>query len=233
MVQKTDVEDIESLDELPTDWGKFLIIFLPLIVYAGNFFERINWLGSNKYVHGLLGKGNRLTTFELIFVIAGFSVDDIGTAIGMQAEERPRKMVEGNPLMSGLMHFWINSGLAKTETAAHRLTYFMFLAWVLVIQYFGFYTSVSRLYIMATAVGKAYAGYQWWSAKPNDFTIGDFFSFKDGRPTAERMSIPLMDKFNKQAIVGFGESLKVRRRLVETTPMGWYEKYLPILFPAM
>ena len=228
MVQKTDINDIQSLDELPTDLGKYLIIFVPVMVLIGNYFDN----SYSKYLP--ISKGNRLTTIELIMVIGGFSIDDIGTAIGMQAEEIPRTNLEGNPIMSGLMHWWINMGLAKTETAAQRLTYFTFLAWILLFQYFGMYTSVSRAYMVLGALVKAYAGYQWWYLKPNNFTIRDFFTFKDGRRVPERMSFPLMNQFNAQRIVAFGQSLKVRRRLVETTPpLGWYEKYLPILFPIM
>ena len=228
MVQKTDVYDIQSLDEIPIDKGKFLIIFIPVFVFICNYVN--DWY--SKYLP--VSKGNRLTTIELAAVIIGISIDDIGTAIGMQAEERPRIKVEGNPIMSGLMHWWINMGLAKTETAAQRLTYFTFLAWILLFQYFGMYTSVSRAYMVLGALVKAYAGYQWWYLKPNNFTIRDFFTFKDGRRVPERMSFPLMNQFNAQRIVAFGQSLKVRRRLVETTPpLGWYEKYLPILFPIM
>ena len=227
MVQKTDVYDIQSLDEIPIDKGKFLIIFIPVFVFICNYVN--DWY--SKYLP--VSKGNRLTTIELAAVIIGISIDDIGTAIGMQAEERPRRKVEGNPVMSGLMHWWMKMGLANTETAAHRLTYFMFLSWVLLFQYFGYYTALSRVYMMFVAAMKAWAGYQWWNLKPNNFTVSDFFTFKDGRRVPERMSIPLLHQFNAQSIVEFGEKLKIRRRLVETTPLGWYEKYLPILFPIM
>ena len=80
-----------------------------------------------------------------------------------------------------------------------------------------------------TAMVKAWAGYGWCLLKPNDFTFSDWISFKDGRPTPERMSIPLIQQYNAQ------QAVSARRRAITVPISGaeWYMRYLPYIFPTL
>ena len=81
-----------------------------------------------------------------------------------------------------------------------------------------------------TAMVKAYAGYGWCLQKPNNFTFSDWISFKDGRPTTERMSIPLIKQYNTQQGL-----VSTRRRAIAVPVSGaeWYMRYLPYIFPTL
>ena len=196
---------------------------IPLNIFTTNFIKK--WFNYGAYI---LSKGNRFVWWELLFVFIGFTIDDACTAVGMQAEEIPVQGVEGNAQMAGLMQFWIQNGLAKTETAAHRLTYLCFMAMIFGTHYMGWLTANSRLFLMFMAVIKAYAGYLWCTIEPNNYTHADFFTFKDGRPTPERMSVTARDAYNLQK--GY---VVPRRRLAETNNKGaaWIQRFLYTIFP--
>ena len=226
-MEKYDTTTIQSLDELPMSAAPLLLFMIPVIVFFFNVVNR--WVAP--YLPNFLKKGsNRLAGIELTIVLGGFFIDDYCTSIGMQAQESPYQMVEGNPFMAALMQWWIKNGFAKTETAAHRLTFIVFFAEILLMQYFKFYTVSSKIYMLMTAMVKAWAGYQWCQQKPNDFTFSDWISFKDGRPTPERMSIPLIRQYNAQ------HGLVSARRRIITAPISgaeWYRRYLPYIFPTL
>ena len=223
--------EIKSLDDLTPDKSAALVFGSILWTIIGsNFIAK--WFDFGKYV---LPKGNRFQLWELLFVFAGFIVDDACTAVGLQAEEVPRTNFEGNVHMAGLMQWWINQGWAKTETAAHRLTLIVFLVMIYGFHYMGWLTANSRVMLMITALQKAFAGYDWCNLKPNNYTHADFWTFKDGRPTPERMSIPLLTKWNESH--GYKYEKAKRRRLAEIDstegPRGamWIQRFLYNIFP--
>ena len=221
-----DSETIQSLDDLSPNISALLILgYFPAALYFLNWAKKYFNFGG--YV---LSKGNRFRWWELLLVVGGFSIDDTCTAIGMQAEEKPLSHVEVNTSMSGLMQFWIQNGLAKTETAAHRLTYISFMVMIFGFHYMGWLTANSRLYLLFMGALKAWAGYGWCQIEPNNFTHADFFTFKDGRPTPERMSIPLGRAYNQH----HGYVAQQRRRLSATKNTGaaWIQRFLYTIFPV-
>jgi len=226
-MEKTDTTTIQSLDELPMSKAPIILIMIPVGVL---FFNAVNkWIAP--YLPNFLRKdSNKLSGLELTIVLVGFFIDDYCTSVGQQAEEVPRGMVEGNVFMGALMQWWIRNGYAKTETAAHRLTLIVFCSEILLMQYFGFYTVTSRVYMLATAAAKAYGGYGWCNQKPNNFTFSDWISFKDGRPTPERMSPQLLAQYNVQQGL-----VSTRRRAIAVPVSGaeWYMRYLPYIFPTL
>ena len=199
--------------------------------YAGHLF--------GKYVHDfswLVGKGNRLKMWELIAVVVGFSIDDIGTAIGQQAEEYPRQLYEGNPYMVNIWEWLIASGLARSTTDAHRIIYIAFMVQLAVNQYFGLMNPYGRLYYLYNAAMKTYSGYIWWEATPNRYTIMDFLTFQSGERRLERMSYGKLAEFNRMRAFTSAQMQFDRRRLVEEevfVPMNsadWLTTYLPVMF---
>ena len=101
---------------------------------------------------------------------------------------------------------------------------------------------------LLTPIVKIYAGYLWWTLEPNDFSVLDFFTFKEGRDCWERSSIAASDAFNggrskrqyrdspdatRKLAHGFDYS---RRRLVEGSKtfrdldaLGWLTIWLPVI----
>ena len=157
----------------------------------------LNWMfpGTRKSIYGYF-KGNGFSLPLLLFVLACFFIDDGGTGIGLQAHEIPRTHVEGNPFMSYTWCWMIDNGWAKTETAAARLVMIWQMFMVVLVNYLGYAGPVFKL--MATFMGlfKVWAGLAWWKLKPNDFTVTDFLSFKDGRRCPERLNMQTMEEFN-------------------------------------
>ena len=218
------------------------------VTYGGHLFT--------KYIHDfswLIGKGNRLKLWELIAVVIGFSIDDIGTAIGQQAYEEPRQMYEGNPVMSAIWEWLIASGFATSTTDAHRIIYIIFMVQLFINQYFGLMNPYGRLMYLNNAVWKTYCGYNWWGLKPNDYTILDFIFFKTGQPRLERMAYGKVFEYNR--MVAFVEAqsrmrgISLRRRMFPTKdyvdpkeivvtppqiqPGEWLIKVLPIFFGSV
>ena len=208
------------------------MLSLPLLVWVGNWYQKyalptsyLKWVPTSK--------GPRMTLFELLLTMAGFFVDDYCTAVGFQALEDPQAMFEYNPCPSAAHHLLMRNGLAKTETAAHRLIGLLFQIQILLIQYAGGYTQLSKFYLIATGLMKAYAGYGWCLLKPNPFTFTDWITFKDGRPTPFRLSVPLVHAENFRRGHNPGEGGRRRLTAQTLTGGGWYMRYLPILFPML
>ena len=216
---------IQTLDDLePGQSAAIILTMLPIQIFLMNYITDYYNFGG-----WILPKGNRFRWWELVFVIVGFTIDDSCTAIGMQAEEVPMVNVEGNVQMAGLMQWWIKQGWAKTETAAHRLTWLVFMGTICTAHYFGWLSANSRVLLMFFAAMKTWAGYAWCDIKPNNFSHSDFYTFKDGRPTPERMSLPLRDAYNIEK----GYIKPKRRRLTETRSTGaaWISRFLFNIFP--
>jgi hypothetical protein len=236
-------------EEIP--WTSIATVFGILQIqttYGGHLFM--------KYFHNtdwILGKGNRLKLWELIAVVIGFSIDDVGTAIGQQAYEEPRQLYEGNPHMGAIWEWLIASGFATSTTDAHRIIYIIFMVQLFVNQYFGLMNSYGRLFYLYNSAAKTYAGYNWWSLKPNDYTILDFIFFKSGQPRLERMAYGKVFEYNR--MVAFVEAqsrmrgISLRRRMFPTKdyvdpkeivvtpppiqPGEWLIKVLPIFFGSV
>ena len=127
---------IKSMDDIEPGKSVAVVLgMLPVLICL------LNWLGGIFFGSDFISNANRFNRWELLFVVGGFTIDDYCTAIGMQAEEVPRSTMEGNPWVAGVMQFWINQGLAKTETAAHRLTYIVVMCILLLFQYNGWYSA--------------------------------------------------------------------------------------------
>ena len=191
---------IQKIEDLPRGAANFVYVTgsLPLVLSFPILLEYyFPWVIRSWFDKVLfLGKGHRFGTAGLLFVLALFWTDDIGTAVGMQAEEVPRNNIEGNHFMSGAWQFLIDNGLAKTQTDAHRLVWIYFTSIILGAQYFGWFNSLARFMMMLLGIVKTWAGYAWWKIKPNNYTVMDFLSFKPGRMTHERLSIPMRILFN-------------------------------------
>jgi len=226
------------------NWGRYVTLLgIPVAIYIMNRWAP-NWDWPLS-----LSPGNQLKTWELVFVFLGFFIDDVGTSIGLQADEYLTdggyKFNEGNPYMVDTWNFLMENKLAKTETAAHRLIYCYFTFIILMCHFNGWLSKGARFHLLFTAVIKAYAGYGWWGLKPNDFTISDFFTFKDGKPTPWRQSQEALSLMNTYLINReTGEKnlfknmvlLSKRRRLTqEIQPvrgLAWYQKFGYVVFPV-
>ena len=157
--------------------------------------------------------GGRMPLYWFIAVLVGFSIDDVCTSVGMQAEEVPRNAHEGNESMVGFWKWIMDKGWADTETAAHRLVGLWFLSIILLAQYYRWFSNWYLIFFMVgIAALKAYSGYDWCNIKPNAYTFSDYLKFKPGRKTPERHSL--------EAITAYNASMGLHRRLAETEPIG-------------
>jgi len=161
------------------------------------------WVAISSYIAApwavaLAGAGNHFGLATLLSSLALFLVDDVGTAIGMQAKEQPRMVYEQNSYLVGGWKQMQRWGVAKTYTSAHRLFMIWFQFWVVFAHVVGMATPFFRVFIVVTAVIKAFSGYRWWFVGPNQYTITDFFSFKPGRITPERDSQDALIEFNDE-----------------------------------
>ena len=182
-------------------WWSPLYVFgiIPLTALADPYFRKYKWKPLNGNKFGLAG---------LLTLIALMSVDDVGTAIGLQAKERPLDMFEGNPHMVYIWKMLMRWGV-KTETAAHRIIWMVLIAEVLLLNYLGYAGPWCRSYLYLMGAIKAYSGSGWWTLKPNKFTMLDFLTFKNGRITPERGSKEMGAEFNSE--IG-ADYTRVRRR---------------------
>lgn len=153
---------------------------------------------SNSFAQYYVGKGSRLAITSLVLVLTAWAIDDWGTAIGIQANEVPLKLFEGNPIMVNAWEQMKDWGIAKTDTAAMRLIYIGHLATILVAQYMGWLNPASRFFLFFAAIIKVVAGLGWWFLSPNPYSLSDFLSFKDGKATPHRHSLGNLTLYNEQ-----------------------------------
>ena len=205
---------------------------IPVIIWVSLAYPSLFW---NTFFEWLMGKGSRFRWYELLLVLTGITIDDMGTSIGMQAEETPRTTYEANSFMIGTWNFFKSVGLADTFTSGMRLNWIYLVSLMLAAHYFGTLNAWLRFYFILLAAFKAYAGYAWWTIKPNTFTIMDFLTFKSGRPTPERENFNTLVFYNAT----HGHSMEThdyRRRLAEGPESEgylWYVKYLRVIFPSI
>ena len=204
-------------------FAAYPLVSLPLFtLFLSNRFIRFSGLE----IAGV-SKSGRMPWPLFLAVLALFGVDDIGTSIGLQATETPRLMFEGNPYMTHLWEALKEMKLANTDTAAMRLYWVWNLSWLCVAQLFGWMrTNYFQGMMVLFGAFKTFAGYQWWKLKPNPYTVTDFLTFKDGRPTPERRSDQARLTFNQQQV---GAN---RRRMTEGVP-GDLMNLVYMLFPFL
>lgn len=198
LVNWEELLETKTLDDLPKTAGNAALVLasLPLQILLTKVLEwYLPWFLK---LFSWMGKGNRFGIPGLLAVLVLFSIDDVGTAKGLQGEEVPRQALEGNLKMAGLWQYMIENGVAKTETDAHRLVWLWFMGTILVTQYFGWFNALARYVLYIIGALKAYAGYSWWNVKPNKYTLMDFLTFQPTRRTSERCVIHLQLKQNKR-----------------------------------
>ena len=202
---------------------------LPMWIGADYLLGR--FVGFKGYTHRspfdwLLGKGT-MGRWGLALVLVGHFIDDCGTAIGFQATEEPQGAFEGGAQARKDIANVMKNGLASTETDAVRFFYLVNLGSHLLFYYLGWYSSFTRYLMYSGAVLKAYAGYGWWSIKPNKFGILDLF-FGQSRPTPRRCDKEKWDALQQAALDRLFRPprnfMDERRRLVEADselPYAW------------
>ena len=180
----------------------FVFLIIPLMTLMDPYmrFFGVSWTPFT---------GNSFGTVGLASVLAMMSIDDVGTAIGLQAKERPLITYEGNPHMVRTWDLFMRWGV-KTQTAAHRIIWLLLIVQILWLNSWGWLGPWARLYILFTAVGKANAGYNWWTLKPNKYGLKDFLMGKNGRITPERRSNQMLIGFN----IEIGAEGYTRRRML-------------------
>ena len=126
-------------------------------------------------------------------------IDDVGTGVGMQAEEFPRESYEGNPALVNWSHKGQEWGFFRNHTDMMRW-HFISGAVMYVFLYLDYLTMNNATWFgmfLLIPLLKTYAGHGWWSIKPNNFTVSDFFTFEEGRDCWERSSNYAVYWFNK------------------------------------
>ena len=195
--------------------GFLTLIAIPIVVFFAHLFSKIP--GVTGVTEMYVGKGNQFSALTLVLVIILFSIDDIGTAVGLQADEIPIIAYEGNSFMVSAWDIFKDSNIVDTDTAAMRMVWVTNLFWLFTSQTFQLLNPVARQYILLFAILKALMGFQWWGLTPNNFTLVDFLSFKDGKKTPFRR-----------------HSTKVRRRLTQKQhSVMWMKNYMKYFFPAI
>ena len=182
-----------------------------------------------------------------LFVL-GILVDDMGTGIGMQGKEIPRTMVEGNQLVINWSHKAQEWGLFRNHTDVFRwqVATGLLTLWAAWKGWIPLNNFAKWMVFFTAPFMKMYAGYQWWGV-PNDFTVVDFLTLREGRDCWERSSKAAAALFNQggskaqyaqspDATEPLEHTLDARRRLVQGSKtfrvmndLGW----LSILFPII
>ena len=196
-----------------------IVAILPSVVLLYNlkFFTGF-W---NKVLIPYVGSGTRFPWWMFALIVVCFEIDNWGTAIGFQGTSMPIEHYEGNPIMANAIKQTVTLGLAKTETAGMRGIDIVMMIELLGMQYFGWFTPFARVFIGFTALFKTYAGYSWWYEE-GDFKIKDYLTFKNGRPTPERLDISLIVRKNQEAgynVTPQGQWVKNQRRRLGATPI--------------
>ena len=192
------------------------------------------------YMFGWVWKGARakttVPTWMMVACAVGFFIDDVGTGVGMQAEEQPREAYEANEHLVNWSNKGQEFGLFRNHTDMLRYHFFMGLAMI----YFVWSGSLTLNpimkygFFMVQPLIKIMAGYQWWGLEPNNFTVLDFFTFKEGRDCWERSSQLAIEMYNRRQGKSQYAAALPRRRLVEGSKtfrllddLGWLQVLLP------
>ena len=201
-----------------------IAFFLLAQHYLGKYLKR--WYGKLYLQYG------RMEWYQFAAVMVLFLVDDLGTPIGFQATEKPAKFYEVNHGFNIFMEYCMINGYAVTHTAAFRLNA-VFNALILIgLQYFGLMGSFMQSVFIYQGIVKAMAGYLWWTAKPNKYTLFDLLTWQDGVETPHRMGLRAMRMRNAYDAGYLTVNVK-RRRLVETEAVddSWsFNDYLNVIF---
>jgi hypothetical protein len=201
----------------------------------------------------LNGQKGRFNWFVFAAMLILWSVDDVGTAIGLQATEIVEQeeggiasKLEGNPWLNAAMAYALDNNWVETETSFLRMWWLFHMVLFGTYQYMGWFGDWwLQFFLVVLSMFKAYAGYDWWSSQPNDFTVTDFLSFKNGDLRPERrLKAEGAGWFSRGTIrnvylenfaAKYGSGPGLRRRLgsakihVYTPSAMWITSILPIL----
>ena len=194
--------------------GFFLLVAMVLDVVLRKYTKKYlsyKWLSTN----------GRMNWYLFAVVVLLFSVDDVGTSIGLQATETPKTGFEMNSGFCVFMEYMIINGYTATHTSGFRLVWIVNLLVLCTLQYFGLFGPLTSLYIVYTGLLKATAGYGWWGLKPNEFTIADFLLFRPGKVTPDRMGFNAnkLANLERQGLLVDRTETLVRRKLLEGDDM--------------
>ena len=154
----------------------------------------------------------RMNNYLFALVILLFLLDDVGTSIGFQANEKPADIFEANHGFCLFCEYMIINGYVTTHTSAFRLNALFNLLLLSTLQYFGLFGDFSTVWVLYLAVTKAMAGWPWWRM-PNNYGILDFITFNPGRVTPHRMGLRALRLLNASQQGAL--TITKRRRLIE------------------
>jgi hypothetical protein len=226
-----------------THWAIGAVAF-PFIYLTTNIMgEILGWLWKP------LGKRTKVPTWMIsLFMVAVF-IDDVGTGVGLQAEESPRTSYEANVALVNWSHKAQEFGLFRNHTDALRYSFTMstIVAW-LVWRGTLPMTNYAKwgLFFLLPFI-KMYAGHGWWSLEPRNFSVLDFFTFTKGRDCWERSNLAAGTAFNagktkewyaatEDARRPAEHTMDARRRLVQGSKtfrmmegLGWLSRWIPVI----
>ena len=166
------------------------------------------------FFSGFMGSHKSMGWKMWLLVLACFSFDDVGTAVGFQADDQQR--YEGNPVLASyLSKLTYQFKLFESETASYRFHYFSTLIVIFAFDCLKMLGPWGRFFLTMTCVTKPISGYVWWGSGANDYSILDFFMFKHSEKTPQRMGHLLQSMGSRE---GSGTHVDVRRRLVNDSP---------------
>lgn len=149
-------------------------------------------------VKTLSAKATPVPLWLLALAASAIFIDDVGTAVGMHAEEFPREAYEGNEALVNWSLKGQEWGIFRNHTDALRYHFAMgaLTLWLLYSGRVWMSGAMKWGVFLIAPLAKIYAGHGWWDLKPNSFTVKDFFFFKKGRDVWERTSEASMNQFN-------------------------------------
>ena len=103
-------------------------------------------------------KTGRLNWWVFGAIVLLFSIDDIGTAVGMQAKESPHGGYEMNPGFCIFMEYLIINGYVRTHTSGFRIVWVFNMLLLGALQYFGWFSPLVATWMAFNAGVKAVAG---------------------------------------------------------------------------
>ena len=176
----------------------------------------LHWLAPRWF-----GRGYRPHPLWLVIPLAGIFIDDVGTAIGCQAEETPRVAIEGNPGYTQLHYKLYDLGLSGSLTSTFRWAWLVDTLSVLLFHWAGKVTNTSLVLLTLFNFGKAWAGWNWWKLEPNDYGVWDFFTFSNKeRDCWERLHWQASDIFDEEGEKGHDKVKAIRNS--HGPPHGWW-----------
>ena len=157
---------------------------IPITLIAAGWYP----LGPAKdFFATLMGPQKSMGWKTWLLILTSFFVDDVGTAVGFQGDEK-NQISEGNMVLSSyfakLVYKW---KIFESETAAFRFHTFSSLAIIFIFDRLKMMGPFPRLFIIMMCIMKPIAGYAWWTVE-NDYSVLDYFLFKKTKQTPYKLS---------------------------------------------